>query len=270
MPTEMNHNLLRTATLKSVQEKIDELDALPPDDPEDSSWELVHHAVKEMKATHFIMLLCSDLEWPRFGRTEEEGWMNLVQHPRICAKIAELRQKQLLRDLRLHAQLGVDGIMPCGDLGSSAGLDGQPAHLPGAGVPRARGRGQRGAPPRAEGAQALLRAHLAGHRRAGQYLRRVRGDPGLGRDGHQAAQGARGRPAHACGAASGTSTSSWAASRTSATTPATRFTHAAPGGGYIMGSTHSLAVDAKRENILEMKRCRDEWGNYPIDPKRFV
>ena len=47
------------------------------------------------------------------------------------------------------------------------------------------------------------------------------------------------------------------------------FEHAAPGGGYIMGSTHSLAVDAKRENILEMKRCRDEWGIYPIDPKRF-
>jgi len=48
------------------------------------------------------------------------------------------------------------------------------------------------------------------------------------------------------------------------------FTHAAPGGGYIMGSSHSLAVGAKRENILEMKRCRDEWGTYPIDPQRFV
>ena len=48
------------------------------------------------------------------------------------------------------------------------------------------------------------------------------------------------------------------------------FEHAAPGGGYIMGSTHSLAVDARPENILEMKRCRDEWGIYPIDPKQFV
>ena len=45
------------------------------------------------------------------------------------------------------------------------------------------------------------------------------------------------------------------------------YEHAAPGGGYIMGSTHSLAVDAKAENILEMKRCRDEWGNYPIKIK---
>ena len=45
---------------------------------------------------------------------------------------------------------------------------------------------------------------------------------------------------------------------------------AAPGGGFIMGSSHSLAVDARPENILEMKRCRDEWGVYPIDPRRFV
>jgi hypothetical protein len=37
-----------------------------------------------------------------------------------------------------------------------------------------------------------------------------------------------------------------------------------------MGSSHSLAVGAKRENILEMKRCRDEWGNYPIDPISFA
>ena len=47
------------------------------------------------------------------------------------------------------------------------------------------------------------------------------------------------------------------------------FEHAAPGGGYIMGSSHSLAVDAKRENVLEMKRCRDQWGSYPIDPAVF-
>ena len=48
------------------------------------------------------------------------------------------------------------------------------------------------------------------------------------------------------------------------------FQHAAPGGGYIMGSTHSLAVDAKKENVLEMKRCRDEWGGYPIDAKLLL
>ena len=41
-------------------------------------------------------------------------------------------------------------------------------------------------------------------------------------------------------------------------------------GGFILGSSHCLAVDARKENILEMKRVRDSWGTYPIDPKRFV
>ena len=48
------------------------------------------------------------------------------------------------------------------------------------------------------------------------------------------------------------------------------FEHAGPGGGFIMGSTHSLAVGAKLENIMEMKRCRDECGSYPINPKAFA
>ena len=30
-----------------------------------------------------------DLEFPRFGATEEESWMNLVLYPDICRKIAE-------------------------------------------------------------------------------------------------------------------------------------------------------------------------------------
>ena len=44
----------------------------------------------------------------------------------------------------------------------------------------------------------------------------------------------------------------------------------ARGAAFIVGSSHSLGVGAKRENILEMKRVRDEWGIYPIDPKRLV
>ena len=47
------------------------------------------------------------------------------------------------------------------------------------------------------------------------------------------------------------------------------FRHAGPGGGLIMGSTHSLAVGAKRENVLQMKQCRDEWGVYPLDLERL-
>ena len=47
------------------------------------------------------------------------------------------------------------------------------------------------------------------------------------------------------------------------------FRHAGPGGGLIMGSSHSLAVGARRENVLQMKQCRDEWGVYPLDLKKL-
>jgi len=38
----------------------------------------------------------------------------------------------------------------------------------------------------------------------------------------------------------------------------------APGGGFIYGASHSLAVGTKRENLLMMKECRDRFGVYPV------
>ena len=114
-------------TIESLQQQIDELESLPPDDPEDSRWEVVRHVVKEMKGTHFIALMSDDLSFPGFGETEEDFWMNLVLEPEICRKRAELKGKQILRNLDVQAKLGVDGIVPCGDLGSSTNLMASPA-----------------------------------------------------------------------------------------------------------------------------------------------
>ena len=221
-----------------------------------------------MKDTHFILLLCGDLAFPGFGATEEERWMNLMLQPEICRKIAELQGKRLLREVPLYAQLGVDGIMPCGDLGSSTGLLASPRIYREMVYPWHKAQVDEA---HRYGLKVLK--HCCGHvwpviDDLAERLRRLRGHPGLGGHGHQRAEGARRRPAvpvgrhlaraHHPGHAEDIRNDARYA-----------FTHAAPGGGYIMGSTHSLAVDAKRENILEMKRCRDEWGVYPIDPRRF-
>lgn len=269
MPTEMNRNNLRTATLESVEEEIARLDELPDEDPNDSSWELVHHAVKEMKSTHFIMLLCGDLEWPRFGETEEEGWINLVLHPDICQKIAELSQKRLLRDLRLHAQLGVDGIMPCGDLGSSTSLMASPRIYREMVYPV-----HKAVADEAHRLGLKVLKHCCGHtwpvvdELASIY------------DAYEGIQASAGMDIKALKERVGDRLCLWGGIWHEHIIMGTvediradaryAFTYAAPGGGYIMGSSHSLAVGAKRENILEMKRCRDEWGTYPIDPRRFV
>lgn len=38
----------------------------------------------------------------------------------------------------------------------------------------------------------------------------------------------------------------------------------APGGGFIYGASHSLAVGTKLENLLAMKEAREKWGVYPL------
>jgi uroporphyrinogen decarboxylase len=269
MPMKVNMANYRVATVEGLQEKIDRLEEEPLGDPNDSCWELVRHAVREMKGTHFIMLLCGDLEWPRFGATEEEGLMNLVLHPEICRKIAELAGKRLVREVQLYARLGVDGIMPCGDLGSSTALMASPRIY-------------------REMVYPWHKAHAEeAHRYGLKVLKHCCGHtwPIIDElaevyDAYEAIQATAGMDIRKLKERVGDRLCPWGGiwhehivlgtSEDIRNDARYAFQYAAPGGGYIMGSTHSLAVGAKRENILEMKRCRDEWGVYPIDPRRFV
>jgi len=255
-------------TVQSIQEQIDKLADEPPGDPNDSRWELVHHAVKEMKDTHFIMLLCGDLEWPRFGATEEESWMNLILQPEVCKKIAERRGRQMLREVELFARLGVDGIMPCGDLGSSTALMASPEIYREMVYPWHKAHAEAA---HAHGLKILK--HCCGHtwpvidELADVY------------DAYEGIQASGGMDIKQLKERVGDRLCLWGGiwhEHIVLGTPEDirsdaryAFRHAAPGGGYIMGSTHSLAVGAKKENILEMKRCRDEWGSYPIDLERI-
>ena len=256
-------------TVVSIQEDIDRLEDEPIGDPDDSRWDLVRHAVAEMKDTHFILLLCGDLSFPGFGATEEDSWMNLLLEPEICRKIAERQGKRIVREAELFAQLGVDGIAPCGDLGSSTGLMASPeiyremvfpwheAHVAAA---------------HSHGLKVLK--HCCGH------VWPVINEIADTYDAYEGIQGTAGMDIKKLKERVGDRICLWGGiwheNIILGTTEDIRndarysFEHAAPGGGYIMGSTHSLAVDARPENILEMKRCRDEWGTYPIDPKRFV
>ena len=268
MPYKPNVESYIPPTLESLQEEIDHLDDGPFSDVNDSRWELVHHIVKEMKSTHFILLLCGDLSWPVFGATAEQQWMNLILQPEICMKIAELRGKQLLREVRFYVHLGVDGIMPAGDLGSSTSLLASPAiyrqmvypwHK--AHVAEAHKHGL------------LVLKHCCGHtwpiidELAEVY------------DAYEGIQASGGMDIKRLKERVGNEITLWGGiwhEHIIMGTPEDihndarySFQYAAPGGGYIMGSTHSLAVGAKVGNILEMKRCRDEWGIYPINPERF-
>jgi uroporphyrinogen decarboxylase len=268
MPYKMNPDAYVAPTIESLERDLDALERQPPGDPADSCWELVRHAVKEMKATHFILLLCEDLEFPRFGLTDEDGWMNLILEPEICRKLAELQIRKMLRELDVFAQLGVDGIAPCGDLGSSTALMASPEIYRDMVYPR-------------------HKRHVEkAHRRGLKVLKHCCGHtwPVINElaelyDAYEGIQASAGMDIRKLKERVGDQLCLWGGiwhehlilgSVEDVRNDARyAFQYAAPGGGYIMGSTHSLAVGAKRANILEMKRCRDEWGNYPINPRLF-
>jgi len=266
MPYKRNTEGYVPPTIEGLQEQIDKLDEQPPGDPDDSSWEFVRHAVKEMKDTHFIMVLCGDLGFPTFGATEQESWMNLLLEPEICKKIAELRGKRLVREVKVYAQLGADGIMPPGDLGSSTALLASPAIY-------------------REMVYPWHKAHVEeAHKHGLKVLKHCCGHtwPVIDElaevyDAYEGIQASGGMDIKKLKERVGNKLCLWGgiwhehiilgSVEDIRNDARYSFTNAAPGGGYIMGSTHSLAVGAKRENVLEMKRCRDEWGNYPINPK---
>lgn len=255
-------------TLESLEAELDRVQNESLGDPLDSRWELVHHAVREMKDTHFIMLLCGDLSWPVFGATEEEQWMNLILHPEICRKIAEIQGTRMVREVELFAQLGVDGIMPAGDLGSSTGLLASPAIYREMVYPWHKKHSEAA---HKHGLKILK--HCCGH------VMPIIDELAEVYDAYEAIQASGGMDIRVLKQRVGHKLTLWGGiwhEHIILGTPEDiredaryAFTHAAPGGGFIMGSTHSLAVDAKRENLIEMKRVRDEWGVYPIDPKRF-
>jgi uroporphyrinogen decarboxylase len=268
MPYQRNVESYVPPTLESLQEQIDALEGEPAGDPDDSRWEFVRHAVAETKDTYFVMLLCGDVAFPGFGATEAEFWMNLLLQPEICKKLAELQGKRMLRQIPLFAQLGVDGIMPCGDLGSSTGMLASPKIYREMVYPWNKAMSDEA------------------HKHGLKILKHCCGQvwPVIEElaevyDAYEGIQASGGMDIKELKERVGDTLCLWGGiwhEHIILGTPEDirndaryAFEHAAPGGGYIMGSSHSLAVDAKRENILEMKRCRDQWGVYPIDPRRF-
>lgn len=231
--------------------------------PEDSRYEVVHHTVEALGETHFVIMPCNGLEWPRFGETEEEGWMNLVLYPEVCAKIAELQGIQMIREVHLAAELGVDGILTVGDLGSSTNLAASPGIYREMIYPWQKAQAQE-----AHRLGLYVLRHCCGHVwPIIQELAEIN-------DAYEGIQTSAGMDISELKRTVGKKLCLWGGIAHENIHGGTvedirddakhAFTNAAPGGGYIMGSSHSLAVGAKVENILEMKRCRDIWGVYPI------
>ena len=265
----MNRDNYAPPTVDGIQQQIDRLDEMPPEDISSSRWEVHREIVAKMKDTHFIVMLAGGLEFPRFGRDSAESWINLIEYPEVCKKLAELNGKQSIRSFQTCAALGLDGVIPCGDLGHSTGLSASPKLYKEMVYPWQKAQVEEG---HRLGLKVLL--HCCGH------VMPVIDDIADLYDAYEAIQTSAGMDVKELKERVGDKTTLWGGIMHEHLNGGTvediradarySFQHAAPGGGFILGSSHSLAVGAKMENVLEMKKCRDEWGTYPIDPSRFA
>lgn len=250
-------------TVESLQKQIDELDAQPPVDVTDSRWEVHRYIIEKMKATHFVVALGGGVAFPRFGATAEDCWISMIETPEICAKISELSCRQSIRTINAYAALGLDGIIPCADMGNSRNLDASPEVYRALVYPWQKRQVEAA---HAAGLKILL--HCCGH-----VMPIIDDIAGL-YDAYEAIQTSAGMDIGVLKRRVGSRITLWGGIMHENLSRGTvadiradaryAFSHAAPGGGYILGSSHSLAVGAKIENVMEMKRCLDDWGTYPI------
>jgi len=251
-------------TLESIEKEIDEIDREGVKKPEDWQWELVRHVVKKMKDTHFIACLAPDIGFPGFGQTDEDFYLNLALHPEMHANLAELAGKRAIGMLKYCAEEGVDGLIPCADYGSSTDLLANPKIF-------------------VEHVFPWLKAYCdEAHRLGMKVLKHCCGRTWeifdyfikAGYDAYESIQPTAGMDIKLLKEKYGDKITLWGgASNENLIGGTTKdveadaryaIKYAAPGGGFIYGASHSLAVGTRIENLLTMKRCRQKFGIYPI------
>ena len=270
MPYQISRPPAQPPKIEDLEAQLDRVQTEALAQPDESEWELVRHAVREMGETHFIMVFTGDISFASFGHTEEDRLMNLALYPEQCALLAKIAGTRLVKSLDIYRGLGADGLMPCGDLGSSTGLLASPRWYREHIWPWHKAYCDKA---HAMGLKVLKHC-------CGNTNEVVEDFPRAGYDAYEGIQHSGGMDLRDLKRRVGDRLTLWGGiwhEHIILGTPEDirndaryAFKHAAPGGGFIMGSSHSLAVDAKKENILEMKRVRDEWGTYPIDERNFV
>lgn len=117
----------QTEAILAVEEGFVERDFAESDfplcdiaEPDDSEWELVRFAVKEYGRTHFIVARSDDGSWVWPGGMEN-GMMLLLEKPQVIGAAIRAATHRTIQTDRLWAREGVDGLSPGIDYAMNAG-----------------------------------------------------------------------------------------------------------------------------------------------------
>jgi hypothetical protein len=251
-------------TLESLQEQIDQVDAEGVPAPDESAWEVVRHVVATLGQTHFLVSFAGDIGFPGFGYGDSEYYLNTALHPELHAKLTELSAKRAIAGLKYYAERGLDGVIGAADYGSSSALLASPR---------------------------LMEQHMAywmkaitdeAHRLGLKFLKHCCGCVwealpyfvAAGYDAYEGIQLSAGMDMRDLKRLYGDRLTLWGGVGNEDLILGTpervqadalyALRYGAPGGGFIYGASHSLAVGTKPENLAMMKRMRDQYGVYPI------
>ncbi len=263
LPYRMNPDGYTPPTLESLEKEIYKIDNYGVEKPQNWQWEWVRHIVKKMKGTHFIACLADDIGFPGFGQTAEEFYINLALHPEMHAKLTELAGKKAIGMLKYYAEEGIDGVIPCADYGSSTGLLVNPGIF-------------------IEHIFPWLKAYCdEAHKLGIKMFKHCCGRTWdifeyfikAGFDAYESIQPTAGMDIKLLKEKYGNNITLWGGVSNEKLIGGTvkdvendaryAIKHASPGGGFIYGASHSLAVGTSIENLLTMKHCREIFGFYP-------
>lgn len=264
MPYRLNPESYQPPTMESLERQIDEIDSQGVREIEHWQWEFVEHVVHQKRKTHFIACLAPDIDIPGFGQTQEDFFVNLALHPEMHGKMAELSGKRAVASLKQYAEHGVDALIPCADFGGSTGLLFNPRiyieHI----FPWEKAY--------------CDEAHRLGMKVfkhcCGQTLSIFPYFIQAGYDAYESIQPTAGMDVRLLKEQYGDDMTIWGGISNENLVGGSpedierealyAITGAAPGGHFIYGASHSLAVGARRDNVLKMRDMRDRLGRYPI------
>lgn len=234
-----------------------------PADSNVSEYEVVNHVVEKLGKTHFIIAPINGIEWPRFGATEEDSWVNLLLEPEICEKLAEYQYWNTIHELDRLAATGIDGVLSVGDLGNTTNLAASPALY----------------------REITLKYHQKIYqecKKRGLYVLRhccghvwpIIEDLADNNDAYEGIQEYAGMDILKLKERVGDRLCLWGGvlhEHIHGGTPeqiredaGRAILGAGKGGGLILGSSHSLTIGATYENIMAMKKAREDFGVYPL------
>jgi len=232
-------------------------------EPEDSQWELVRAVVKEFGKTHFIVARSADGTFPLPGGMER-GLVLYAEAPEVSAQAARAAVARTVAMDRLWAWEGVDGLCPGEDYADSRGPLVSPEIIRKHLLP-------------------AMKAHVAAaHEQGLPVLKHACGNNWrimdmfieAGYDAYQSIQESATMDLVRLKREYGQKIALWGGVNTHTLVSGSpedirrevrrAIRHAAPGGGFILGTSHSVLVGTKYDNYMAMLDEARRVGRYPV------